>query len=78
MHRLDVATDKLAVAKNSERWSSPGNIYSGDIGNVVIVREVCQEITDIYCDLSDWAREHIGIADGPWVGSFDEDQEAAS
>ncbi len=72
MHRLDVASDKLALVAHCEDWSNPSTLLAGQLGQVAIVREVSKEFTDVYCALGEWLGQHAGVADGPWVENFEE------
>src|SRR5579883_76369 len=58
MYRLDVATDMLAVVTNCDDWSRPGNLPSGFLGQVAIVRAASKQLIDIYCALTEWAGDH--------------------
>jgi hypothetical protein len=51
MHRLEVASDKLDMVV--AHYPRPNRCSDGDIGAVVLTREVAKEISALYCEFSD-------------------------
>lgn len=75
MHRLECAGDKLGLA--AAHWNTPGEVTDGDLGAVVVVHEVKAELDSLYMDFTDWLMEKKAFEPGPWVKSFDEEDEEA-